>query len=131
MDFNLKEGLKFENKKIVKEDMLASNFGSGDINVFATPVMIGLIEEAALKAVDHKLPAGYATVGYNLNVDHLAPTPLGMEVRAEARLDQIEDRKLVFSVKVYDEKELVGKGSHIRFIVNTEKLQKKAEEKRN
>lgn len=130
MNFNLKPGISFKNSKVVKKDMLASSFGSGAIKVLATPVMVGLIEEAALLAVDNYLPDGYATVGYKVNVDHLAPTPLGMEVRAEARLEDIEERKLTFLVRVYDEKELVGKGSHIRFIVDTEKLEKKAEEKK-
>ena len=126
MDFNIKEGISFESKKIVKEDMLASNFGSGDINVFATPIMIAMIEETALKLVDPKLPDEYATVGYNVNVDHIAPTPLAMEVTAEVELEKIEDRKLTFKVKVFDEKELVGKGTHQRFIVNVDKLQNKS-----
>jgi len=130
MNYNLEVGLKNENEKVVKENMLASKYGSGEVDVLATPVMIGLIEEAALKAVDSKLPEGYATVGYDLNVKHLAPTPLGMRVRAEARLEKIEDRKLNYSVKVYDEKELVGKGTHIRYIVNTKKLKEKAEAKK-
>ena len=129
MEFALDSGLSYTNVKTVQEKMLASRFGSGDLKVLSTPVMIGFIEEAALKAVDDKLPEGYKTVGYNVDINHLAPTPLGMEVRAEARLNKIEDRKLFFEVQVYDEKEKVGEGNHIRYIVNKEKLEKRAESK--
>ena len=130
MDFKVECGLKSKENKIVTDEMLASKFGSGNINVLATPVMIGLIEEASLKAVDPELPEGYATVGYNVNVAHMAPTPPKMEVRAEARLKEVENRKLTFKVEVFDEKEKVGEGYHTRFIVNTENLQDKAEAKK-
>ncbi len=125
MDFNLSVGLKGLAKKVVAFEDTAKFFGSGSIEVFATPLMIGLMEHSALNAVDHLLPEGYSTVGINVTVDHLGATPIGFEVRSEATLVEIDGKKLTFTVEAYDEKKLIGKGTHTRFIVDFEKFNNK------
>lgn len=113
----LKVGLKARVEKIVTEDDTAIKFGSGEVRVFATPMMIGLMENAALKAVDCQLPQGHATVGTHLDVKHLAATPVGMSVYAEAELIEIKGKKLVFNVVAYDAMDKIGEGQHTRYII--------------
>ncbi len=125
----METGIKFSIEKKVDESMTARVMRSGTLDVFATPAMIALIEETAWKSVADQLEPYMATVGTNLNVDHLAPTPVGMKVRCETELKAIDGRKLVFDVAVYDETGLVGKGTHERFIINEEKFQAKANSK--
>lgn len=110
-------GLKAKVEKIVTEDDTAQKFGSGEVRVFATPMMIGLMENAALKAVDPHLPKGYATVGTHLDVKHLAATPVGMSVYAEAELIEVKGKKLVFNVAAYDAMDKIGEGRHTRYII--------------
>jgi len=125
MDFDLNKGLSAKVEKTVTENDTARRFGSGGVDVYATPMMIGLMENAALKAVDHLLPEGYVTVGTSLTVDHLAATPVGMKVYACAVLTGIEGKKLIFSVEAFDEVDKIGQGIHERYIVNLEKFSKK------
>ena len=129
--FNLQVGMKYESKMIVKEKDTAKTFGSGDLLVFATPMMVGLMENAALKAVDPHLPKGHNTVGIHLDIKHLAATPIGFEVRAIATLTEIQGKKLTFEIEAYDEKDLIGKGTPKRFIVETGPFLKATEEKKN
>ncbi|MDO4161368.1 MAG: thioesterase family protein [Prevotellaceae bacterium] len=121
-------------KNTLTVDVIDSNtalaMGSGTLKVFATPAMIALIEETAWKSVADSLEEGMATVGISLNVNHLAPTPLGMNVRCETELVEIDGRKLKFKAEVYDEKGLIGNGIHERFIINSEKFQQKADSKK-
>ncbi len=114
----------------VTEDKTAEVMKSGTLKVLATPAMIALIEETAWKSVQSELGEGQGTVGTNLNVDHVAPTPLGMKVRCETELVEVDGRKLKFDVKVYDECGLIGKGTHERFIIVSEKFQAKANAKK-
>lgn len=125
----METGIKFSIEKTVTNDMTARVLRSGTLDVLATPAMIALIEETAWKSVSDQLDPGMATVGTNLNVDHLAPTPVGMKVKCETELKAVDGRKLVFDVAVYDEAGLVGKGTHERFIINEEKFQTKANNK--
>ncbi len=125
MEFNLNVGLEFTSEKMVSKKDTAAEFGSGGIYVYATPMMIGLMENAALNAVDDKLGKDYSTVGINVNVDHLAPTPVGMKVKAVAKLIEIEGKKLVFEVEAFDEDKKIGKGTHTRYIVNISKFMDK------
>ncbi|TYO96947.1 thioesterase family protein [Desulfallas thermosapovorans] len=104
----------------VNEGNTAIAYGSGDINVFATPAMIGLMEKAALSSVDPLLPRGYTTVGIKVEVEHIAATPVGGRVRAQSRLLEVDGRRLLFEVEAYDEMELVGRGTHQRFIVRAD-----------
>ncbi|MTI68045.1 MAG: thioesterase [Firmicutes bacterium] len=122
MEFNLVKGMKKRVEKIVTKKDTAAEFGSGDIYVYATPMMIGLMENASLKTVDEKLGSEYSTVGINVNVNHLKATPVGMKVWAEAELVKIEGKKLFFNVVAFDEEKKIGEGSHIRYIVNIEKF---------
>ena len=124
MDFNeiLKIGLKAQKDDTVTDKNVASTYGSGGIAVYATPAMIGLMENTALAAVDHLLPQGCCTVGTDLNVKHLSATPVGMKVYATAELLNIDGRALSFRVEAYDEAGKIGEGTHGRFIVEMEKF---------
>ncbi|MBN2659609.1 MAG: thioesterase family protein [Spirochaetales bacterium] len=125
----LKTGIAHETKRIVTDSDTAARFGSGGIAVFATPMMVGIMENAAMNCVGPYLEEGQTTVGTHLDVKHLAATPVGMEVRAVAELIEIDGRKLSFKVEAFDESEKIGEGFHERFIINTEKFLKKIQEK--
>lgn len=122
MDFELKVGMSAEVGKVVTENDTAAKFGSGGVKVFATPMMIGLMENASLSAVDPHLGEGFATVGLSLNVKHLAATPVGMKVTAKAELLSIEGKKLTFKIDAYDEQEKIGEGTHERYIIELSKF---------
>jgi len=115
--------------KIVSEDDTAVKFGSGGVRVFATPMMVALMENAALNAVDPHLGEDSATVGLSLNVKHLAATPVGMKVTAVAELIGIEGKKLTFKVEAYDEQEKIGEGIHERYIIKLSKFLERAAQK--
>lgn len=117
MDYDLKVGMTAQVEKVVSEDDTAVRFGSGGVRVFATPMMIALMESAALNTVDPYLGEDLATVGLSLNVKHLAATPVGMKVTAKAELVSIEEKKLTFRVESYDEQEKIGEGTHERYII--------------
>lgn len=126
----MEKGIKFSIERKVTEHMTARVMGSGTLDVFATPSMIALIEETAWRSVAPQLESGMATVGTLLNVSHVAPTPVGMTVKCETELTEVDGRRLVFSVKVSDECGEIGRGTHERFIINEEKFQKKADAKK-
>lgn len=125
----LETGLKAKQAVIVDETNTAKTMGSGTLDVFATPAMTALMEKTAWMSVAEELEEGYGTVGISLNITHDAPTPLGMEVVCESELIGIEGRKLTFQVEVRDERGVIGKGIHERFIVNHKKFQEKADAK--
>lgn len=129
MDNNLKIGITAQTEKIVSEDDTAVKFGSGGVRVFATPMMVALMENAALNAVDPHLGEDSATVGLSLNVKHLAATPVGMKVTAVAELISIEGKKLTFKVEAYDEQEKIGEGIHERYIIKLSKFLERAAQK--
>lgn len=118
----------FAERIAAKEDT-AENRKSGTLNVFATPAMIELIEETAWKSVAKELDEGSTSVGTNLNVRHLSATPVGMKITCKTKLVETDGRRLVFDVEVFDEAGKVGEGTHERFIVQSEKFQKKADGK--
>lgn len=124
-------GIKGKIEIIVNMDKTAKKVGSGNLEVFATPAMIALIEETSWKSVNEFLDKGQATVGTKLDISHLSATPIGMKVRCETELIEVDNKKLVFKAKVYDEKGLIGEGSHERFIINEEKFMSKTLEKNN
>ena len=115
---------------LVTEELSARVMGSGTLRVFATPAMIALIEETCWRSIADQLEDGQGTVGTLLNISHVAPTPLGMKVRCESELKEVDGRRLVFEVNVYDECGLIGKGTHERFIITEDKFQKKADAKK-
>ncbi len=129
MEFNLPTGLQAEKCEQVTTANTALSYGSGSIAVYATPAMIGLMEAAALAAVDSRLPAGMATVGIHAAVSHLAATPVGMKIRASAELIEVNGKKLSFRVEAFDEREKIGEGTHLRYIIHTEKFLQKAANK--
>jgi len=125
----LKPGLKGESSIVVADEHTAPHVGSGVVPVLATPVMVNLLEAAALAAVEKLLPAGYQTLGTVLNVAHFAATPVGLEVKAMAELVSVEVRKLTFSLKAEDEMETIGEGSHERVVVNVERFEQRVKNK--
>ena len=127
----LEAGKVFELKTQVTENDTAKVFGSGELEVLATPKMIALMEESSYKCVADGLDAGASTVGTYLDVKHLAATPVGMNVKVESTLTEVDGRRLVFSVKAYDESGLIGEGKHERFIVFSEKFVAKTYAKLN
>ena len=114
---------------VVGEEHTAPSIGSGKVHVLATPVMINLIEAAALAAIEHLLPAGYQSLGTHLDVRHVAATPVGMRVRASAEVASVEGRTVHFRVEAHDEKELIGVGTHARVVVNVAKFDERVQRK--
>ncbi|MFI3313168.1 MAG: thioesterase family protein [Eubacteriales bacterium] len=113
----------------VTKELTAKAAGSGDLLVFGTPFMIALMECAACKALEEHLEDGQSSVGTMLNVTHDAATPVGMDVRAEAEVTAVEGRKISFTVTAYDEKGLIGKGTHDRFLIKAESFLAKTYDK--
>ena len=114
---------------VVGEEHTAPSIGSGKVRVLATPVMINLIEAAALAAIEHLLPDGYQSLGTHLDVRHLAATPVGMKVRATADVTRVDGRSVTFKVSAADEKELIGDGTHERVVVNVAKFDQRLQRK--
>ena len=102
---------------------------SGRVRVLATPVMINLMEAAALDAVENLIPAGHQSLGTRLDVRHIAATPVGMRVRATARLISVDGRTLEFRVEAHDEKDLIGDGAHTRLVVNVARFDQRVQAK--
>ena len=115
-------GIKGRVETVVNDTNTAKFVGSGSLDVFATPNMIGLMEQAAQASVAPYLEEGQGTVGTKIEITHDAATPLGMKVWAESELIEIDRRRLVFEVKAYDEAGLIGQGRHERFIIQNEKF---------
>lgn len=125
----LKEGMTGHQETIVTVENTAKTMKSGTLDVFATPAMIALMEQTAYESVAGELEEGYGTVGTMLNVKHVSATPLGMKVTCESTLTKIDGRALTFEVKAFDERGLIGEGTHERFLVQNEKFQAKANNK--
>ena len=126
---NMNTGIKGIQKVVVSEKNSAKTMGSGTLDVFATPAMIALMEQAAYTSVAGELEEGQGTVGTLMNVSHISATPVGMEVTAKSELVKVDGRKLVFHVEAYDERGKIGEGEHERFIIDNEKFQNKADNK--
>lgn len=122
----LHTGIKGHDEVAVTDANVAKALGSGALPVFSTPSLIISMERASLESVQPYLKEGESTVGVELNVQHLAATPIGMTVRFESELTQIDGRMLLFAVEAYDDTGLVGKGTHRRCIVQEERFMKKA-----
>ena len=132
MDFTqIQPGLKGSVEIVVGEEHTAPHVGSGRVRVLATPIMINLMEAAALQAVEGLLPAGHQTVGIHLDVTHVAATPVGMRVRAHAELIRVDKRTLFFDVSAEDEKERIGGGLHERIVINLAKFDARMQDKLN
>ena len=127
----LEIGIKGAQSVVVDDEKLASSMGSGDLPVFATPAMIALIEKTASESIMPYLEIGSSSVGTHLDIAHSAATPIGMTVVCETELVEIDRRRLVFKVRVYDSAGDVGSGTHERFIVDSARFMQKAELKRS
>lgn len=125
----LKIGLEGSADLLVGPEHTAPRVGSGRVPVLATPVMINVIEAAALAAVEHLLPSGHQSLGIHLDVRHFAATPVGMRIRATAELTAINGRTLSFRVAVRDDKEPIGDGTHQRVIVNVARFDQRVQRK--
>ena len=121
----LKTGLKFENTIICDETNIASKLHSGALDVFSTPSLLTLCEASCAEAVLPYLEEGCSTVGTEVKLSHLASTPVGMKITLKGELVEIDRRRLKFELSVYDEKELIGRCTHERFIVNNERFLEK------
>jgi fluoroacetyl-CoA thioesterase len=130
VDFpGLKPGLTGSAELVVGVEHTAPSIGSGRVPVLATPVMINLIEAAALAAAENLLPAGHQSLGIHLDVRHFAATPIGMQVRATAELIGIDGRTLTFRVEARDEREVIGDGTHQRVVVNVARFDERVQKK--
>ena len=121
----MEKGLTFTSKTTVCAQNIAKAMGSGDLEVFATPAMAALMENAAMNAVSKALPEGTTTVGALLDISHLRPSGVGENVEAMASLEDVDGRKLTFRVIASDSKGLIGEGKHVRYVVDVEKFMSK------
>ena len=122
-------GMKGRADTVVVPENTAAAVGSGLVPVFATPAMVALMENAAVNAVQAQLEEGQGTVGTMLNITHDAATPVGMQVWAEAEVTAVEGRKLSFAVTAFDERGPIGKGTHERFVIQTDRFLAKTQAK--
>lgn len=127
---SLSIGLKGRADATVTQELTAAAVGSGLVPVYATPYMIALMEHAAVNALEGHLEAGQGSVGTHLNVSHDAATPVGMKVWAECELTAISGKLLDFTVTAYDEAGVIGKGTHQRCIITTERFLSKVAQKK-
>jgi fluoroacetyl-CoA thioesterase len=114
---------------VVGPEHTAPFVGSGRIAVLATPVMINLIEAAALAAVEHLLPAGHQSLGIQLDVSHTAATPIGLRVTATAEVTEVQGRTIAFRVAAHDEFEPIGGGTHRRVVVSVSRFDERVQRK--
>ena len=122
VDVPLSAGLVGEARRVVTDDLTAVRLGSGDVPVFGTPALLALIEEAAVTALRGALSDGLTSVGTHVELDHLAPSRVGAEVRALATLTAVEGRALTFECEAYDGETLIGRATHKRAVVDRERF---------
>lgn len=130
VQFNLKKGMKGISQTVVSPENMAEKFSSPMPPSFATPMLVSLMDNAAIEAVKKFLPPGYISVGTSITIRHLAPTPEGMAVTAQAELKEIFQNSLSFEVTAYDEVEKIGEGKVERFIIDLEKFTEKIVKKK-
>ena len=118
-------GMKGEVFTLAEREDTAKEVGSGDLLVYATPCMVALMEGAACEAIAEALSETQTTVGTGLNIEHLSATPVGLEVRAEAEVTQVNGKVITFAVRAFDEAGEIGKGTHTRVLVNSQKFLEK------
>lgn len=125
----IETGIKGHKEQIVTPEMSAARVGSGLVDVFATPMLVALVEQTCYESVLPHLDEGQGTVGTLVNVSHLSATPIGRRVWCDSELTEVDRRRLVFSVKAYDEAGLIGEGTHERFVIDTAKFMDKLKAK--
>ncbi len=127
----LSPGLVGQASELVTAELTAAQYASGLVPGFATPAMVGLMEHAAFNATASQVPAGQTTVGVEVNVRHLAGTPVGMRVRARAEVVRVDGRKIEYRVEAWDEIDKIGEGTHTRMIVDEARFNEHLSSKRN
>ncbi|MGP1610077.1 MAG: thioesterase family protein [Candidatus Cryptobacteroides sp.] len=123
----LEKGIKGHGEELVTMELTASHIGSGTVRVLATPMMIALMEKTSRISVKPYLEEGEETVGIHVNVSHVASTPIGKKVWCDTELIEIDRRRLVFKVAVYNDNGLVGEGTHERFVIDVARFKAKNE----
>jgi predicted thioesterase len=129
MEFNIPVGIIGKQEMMVARKDTAAQYGSGLIEVFATPAMVGFMEGTAQLSVQFYLPKGFITLGIEINIKHLKATPVGMKVFCESKLINIDGKKLTFEIKTWDEKGDIGTALHHRYIIETAKFMEKLQSK--
>ena len=125
----IQTGIKGHKEQTVTPEMSAARVGSGLVDVFATPMMVALVEQTCYESVLPHLDEGQGTVGTLVNVSHVSATPIGMRVWCDSEVVEVDRRRLVFSVKAYDEAGLIGEGTHERFVIDTARFMEKIKAK--
>ena len=123
-------GMQKEAVFVVEEQYTASHVGSGSLRVLATPSMIAFMERTARDLLDEVLPEGYSSVGVHVDVHHLAPTPLGGQVRIECEVQEVDVRRVVFDVRAWDGEEKIGEGRHQRVAIDIQRFLSRVESKK-
>ena len=125
MEYDMLKGLRHSETLVVEHKDTAAVYGSGALEVFATPAMIALMEKTCLESVADKIGEGNTTVGIAVNIKHLKASPVGSTICCEVEIVDVDRRRLVFSVKCFEDETLVGEGFHERFVVDSEKFMAK------
>ncbi len=128
---NLQPGLIGESSQVVTDQLTAALYGSGLVPAFATPAMVALMENASVAAIQKHLGAGQTSVGVEVNVKHLAATPVGMRGRARSEVTAVDGRRVSFKVEAWDEREKIGEGTHQRVIVDDARFKERMAQKRS
>ena len=128
-DFNIQKGLCASQTKVVGISDTAKSFGSGSAEVYATPAMIALMENAAFNSVEPLLPEGFSTVGISINVQHLKASLPGAVISCKSEVTNVDDKKITFEILASDENGIIGKAEHTRFIINSDKFMNRLHEK--
>lgn len=125
MDYEILKGICHSETLVVEHKDTAAVYGSGSLEVFATPAMIALMEKTCLESVNAKLGEGNTTVGISVNIKHLKASPVGSVIRCDSKLVEVDRKRLVFEVRCFEEDTLIGEGVHERFVVDSEQFMKK------
>ena len=125
----IEKGILGHREQMVTPDLTADRIGSGLVQVFATPMLVALMEQTCNESVTPLLEAGQGTVGTHIDISHSAATPVGMKVWCDSELVEVDRRRLVFTVKAFDECGPIGEGRHERFIIDSAKFQAKIDAK--
>ena len=122
MEYDMLKGLRHSETLVVEHKDTAAVYGSGSLEVFATPAMIALMEKTCLEGVNDKIGEGNTTVGIAVNIKHLKASPVGALIRCDAHLVEVDRKHLVFEVRCFEGETLIGEGIHERFVVDSEKF---------
>lgn len=126
---DLQIGLASEVSEFVTEQLTAASVKSGLVSAYATPAMMALMENASVMAIQKYLPKGQTSVGAEISLQHLAPTPVGVRVRARSQVIALDGRRVTFQVEAWDHKEKIGEGTHVRVIVDAARFKDRVDKK--